>query len=155
MPRIVSIDLAGKYATVAAGALGGFIRLPLGWHVIDDGKRTLVLDAEGKIQINISQRLHEGRSPEEFARDCLDQYLSTQPGLPVAVMEVDGVFGAGVRGANFDGETLDQCFFVRDLGRDGLLLVARATAAAADSIRALDLAGDIMVTFAEPALERA
>ncbi|MBL9190214.1 MAG: hypothetical protein JNK23_22220 [Opitutaceae bacterium] len=147
VPRVASINVAGKFAMVAPGAVAGFFRVPLGWHVIDDGKRTLVFDAGGKIQINLSQRLHEGASPRDFARSCLDQYLAEQPDLPVAVFEIDGIAAAGVRGATIDGEKLDQCFFVRDLGRPGLLLVARVTAKDADSKRALDLAGDIMVTF--------
>ena len=151
VPRVVSIDLPGKSATVAAGAVQGLFRLPLGWHVIDDGKRTLVFDAGGKIQINLSQRLNEGVAPKDFARACLDQYLAEQPDLPVAAFEIDGIAAAGVRGAMIDGEKLDQCFFVRDLGREGLLLVARVTAKEADSKRALDLAGDIMATFDAPA----
>jgi hypothetical protein len=150
VPRVVSIDLPGKCAMVAAGAVVGFFRVPLGWHVIDDGRRTLVFDPDNKIQINLSQRLHEGASPKDFARACLDQYLATQPDLPMAVMEHDGVFAAGVRGLKIGDETLDQCFFVRDLGREGLLLVARATASAEDSRRALDLAGDIVATFSAP-----
>lgn len=150
VPRVVSVDLEGKFATVAAGAVVGMFHVPLGWHVIDDGKRTLVFDAEGKIQINLSQRLSEGAAPKDFARACLDQYLSTQPDLPVAVLELDGIVGAAVRGAMIDGEKLDQCFFVRDLGREGLLLVGRATATAENSTRAFDLAGNIVATFEAP-----
>ncbi len=154
VPRVVSVDLAGKFATVAAGAVVGQFRLPLGWHVIDDGKRTLVFDAGGKIQVNLSQRLHEGASPKDFARGCLDQYLSQQPDLPIAVNEIDGIAGAGVHGANIDGAILDQFFLVRNVGREGLHLVARVTAESADMKRALDLAGDIMVTFDGPASDR-
>ncbi|MEO6244133.1 MAG: hypothetical protein ABIQ12_01750 [Opitutaceae bacterium] len=150
VPRVASVDLAEKSARVAACAVQGIFRVPLGWHVIDDGKRTLVFDAGGKIQISLSQRLHEGASAKDFARSCLDQYLATQPDLPVAAFEIDGIAAAGVRGATIDGETLDQCFFVRDLGREGLLLVARATAQEADSKRGLDLAGDIMASFTAP-----
>ena len=150
VPRVASVDLPGKFATVAAGALQGFLRLPLGWHVIDDGKRTLVFDAAGKIQISLSQRLSEGAAPKDFARTLLDQYLATQPDLPIAAFELDGVAMAGVRGVMVDGEKLDQCFFVRDLGREGLLLVGRATATGADAQRAFDLAGDIVATFQAP-----
>ncbi len=150
VPRVVSVDLKGKFATVAAGAVVGMFHVPLGWHVIDDGKRTLVFDADGKMQVNLSQRLSEGASSKDFARALLDQYLSTQPNLPIAVFELDGIAAAGVRGVMIDGEKLDQCFFVRDLGREGLLLVGRATATAADSQRAFDLAGDIVATFDAP-----
>lgn len=150
VPRVVSTDLPGKSATVAAGAVQGFFRVPLGWHVIDDGKRTLIFDAAGKVQVNLSQRRSEGVSATAYARACLDQYLATQPDLPIAEFVIDGIAAAGIRGVMIDGEKLDQAFFVRDLGRAGLLLVARATGAEADSKRALDLAGDIMATFVAP-----
>ena len=64
-------------------------------------------------------------------------------------MEMQGIAGAGVRGANIGGEILDQCFLVRDLGRPGLYLVARVTGTGADTTRAMDMAGDILATFAE------
>lgn len=150
VPRVAAVDLAGKFATIAAGAVQGFFRVPLGWHVIDDGKRTLVFDAGGKIQVNLSQRLHEGASPMDFARGCLDQYLAGQPDLPIATNEIEGIAGAGVRGAKIDGAILDQFFLVRHVGREGLHLVARVTAESADIKRALDLAGDIMTTFVAP-----
>ena len=40
---------------------------------------------------------------------------------------------------------------VRDIGREGLYLVARVTASAEDAKRALDLAGDIVASFDTPA----
>ena len=47
--------------------------------------------------------------------------------LQPAAMDMDGIAGAGVRGADINGDTLDQYFLVRDLGRKGLYLVARVT----------------------------
>ena len=150
VPRLVSVDLPSKSARIAAGAVEGTFRVPLGWHAIDDGKRTLVFDKGGHVQVNLSQRLHEGASTQGFARGLLDQYLEQQPGLPVATLELDSIAGAGVRGAKIEGETLDQYFLVRDLGRKRLYLVARVTATTEDATRALNLAGDMMATFEAP-----
>jgi hypothetical protein len=151
VPRLVSVDLPGKSARIAAGAVQGTFRVPLGWRAIDDGKRTLIFNGgAGGIQVNLSQRRNEGLSTRDFARGCLDQYLEQQPGLPVASLELDSIAGAGVRGANIDNEILDQYFLVRDLGREGLFLVARVTASGKDATRALDLAGDMMATFEAP-----
>ena len=149
VPRVVTVDLARKSAWIAAGAVEGSFRLPLGWHTIDDGKRTLVFDPDGRIQVNLDQRLHEGLSRRDFALRCVQPYLREQPGLQMASIELDGIAGAGVRGAQIEGEILDQYFLARDLGRPGRYLVARVTAAAEDATRALNLAGDILATMEE------
>ncbi len=155
VPRVASVDLEGKSARVAAGALVGIVRLPLGWHVIDDGRRTLVFDAPGRIQVSLNLREHLGATPSALARQLLQQYLDQQPDLPTVEHTISGIAGAGVRGiivGNGDNrETLDQFFFVRDLGRDAHYLVARVSATADDLTRALDLAGDIVATFETPA----
>ncbi len=150
VPRVVKTDLATRCATLAAGAVEGFFRVPFGWHVIDDGKRTLVFDAGGRIQINLSQRLHEGASTADFSRQLLQQYLEKQPDLPSVAITFSGIAGVGVRGVTVESETLDQYFLVRDLNRAGRYLVARVSASAEDSTRALDLAGDIVATFEGP-----
>lgn len=150
VPRVLAVDLPGKSAKVGAGAVEGFFRLPLGWHVVDDGKRALIFDAGGRIQVSLNQRWREELSPRDFAGSCVQQYLDRQPGLDVASIELDGIFGAGVRGADIEGETLDQYFLVRDLGRPRTFLVARVTAKAEDATPALNLAGDILATFEAP-----
>jgi hypothetical protein len=154
VPRVSKVDKATKSALVAAAAVQGSFRVPFGWHVIDDGKRTLVFDAGGQIQVNLSQRLREGESTRDFARGCLQQYLDLQPDLKQAELELDGIAGAGVRDAKIESETLDQYFLVRDIGRTNLFLVARVTAKSEDATRALNLAGDIMATFDGPPSDR-
>lgn len=151
VPRLASVDLAEKSARVGAGAVQGFFRVPLGWHVIDDGKRTLVFDAANRIQVSLSQRQHEGASPSDFARQLLQPYFEQQPDLLKIEAALSGIACAGLRGVIIGKETLDQYFFVREIGREGLYLVARISATAEDAKRALDLAGDIVATFDAPA----
>lgn len=76
--------------------------------------------------------------------------MEAQPDLPTIEHSLSGFAAAGVRGVTVGNETLDQYFFVRDLGRPGLYLVARVSAATEDAIRELDLAGDIVATFESP-----
>ena len=147
VPRIVSTDAETRCAVLAASAVEGFLRVPFGWHVNDDGRRTLVFDAGGRIQISLNQRAHEGASEAECARHLIQPHLENEPGLPHIEHSMGGIAAAGVRGVNVEGAVLDQFFLVRDLGREGRHLVARVTATAEDMKRALDLAGDIMATF--------
>ena len=106
-----------------------------------------MFDPDGRIQVDLDQRLHEGLSRREFALGCVQPYLREQSGLQLASIELDGIAGVGVRGAQIEGQILDQYFLVRDLGRPGRYLVARVTAAAEDATRALNLAGDILATM--------
>lgn len=151
-PRIARVDAASKSVIVGAGAVEGFFRVPFGWHVIDDGKRALVFDAAGNIQVNLSLRRHEGASTTEYAEQLLVQYLEQQPDLPTIRHVLSGIAVSAVRGVRIGDETLDQYFLVRDIGRaaEGLYLVVKVSATAEHCSRAMDLAGDITATFETP-----
>ena len=123
------------------------VQTQFGWHVIDDGRRTLVFDADGRIQVSLSQRGSNGATPSAHARQLLEQYLERQPDLPKIEATLDQISAAGLRGVDVDGVCLDQYFLIRDLGRPDSHLVARVTATAEDARRALDLAGDLLATF--------
>lgn len=151
VPRVAGLDPATKSVRIAAGAVEGIFRVPFGWHVMDDGRRTLVFDAGGRIQVNLTLRRHEGASTTEFAMQLLQQYLEQQPGLPTIQRELSGIAVSAVRGVVIGSETLDQYFLVRDVGREGLYLVAKVNTSAADCARAMDLAGDVVATFDCPA----
>lgn len=150
VPRVAETDPASKSVRVAAGAVVGFFRVPFGWHVIDDGKRTLIFDAGGRIQVNLTLRRHEGATANDFAAQLLQQYLEQQPDLPTMQHTLGGIAVSAVRGVAIGNETLDQYFLVRDVGREGLYLVAKVSAKAKDCSRAMDLAGDIVATFESP-----
>lgn len=53
-PDVVAAHDEQKRATVAAGAIMAQFDVPYGWHVIDDGQRTLVFEPGGKVQINLN-----------------------------------------------------------------------------------------------------
>ncbi len=147
VPRIAGIDPGSKSVRIAAGAVEGFFRVPFGWHVIDDGKRTLVFDADGRIQVNLSLRPHRGATTTEFASALLQQYLEQQPDLPTVQHCLCDIAVSAVRGVAIGDDTLDQYFLVRDVGREQLYLVAKVSTKAEDCSRAMDLAGDIVGVF--------
>ncbi|MEO7651667.1 MAG: hypothetical protein ABIZ80_14470 [Bryobacteraceae bacterium] len=62
VPNVLETDQEAKTAKLGAGALGAMIRVAFGWHVIDDGRQTLVLDPAGKIQIHLNVMRKDGRS---------------------------------------------------------------------------------------------
>lgn len=150
VPRMAGVDPATKSVRIAAGAVEGFFRVPFGWHVIDDGKRTLIFDADGHIQVNLTLRRHEGASATDFALQLLQQYLEQQPDLPTIQRTLAGIAVSAVRGVAIGSETLDQYFLVRDVGREGLYLVGKVNTSEENCARAMDLASDIVATFEAP-----
>jgi hypothetical protein len=151
VPRILSINPEEKSAWLGAGAIGAVLRLPFGWFATDDGRRTLVFDDDGRIQISLKLRRYGGGSLEDLARRLVEPYLKRDPALPVAMFKFEGgIAGAGVRGAEVDGESLDQVFLVRPASRPGYVLVASISAQGEDSRIALNLAGDILAGLETP-----
>lgn len=146
VPNVLSVDREEKSARVGAGAIEGIFRVPFGWHVNDDGRRTLVFDGAGRMQISLNLRRRENDSLAELGQSYLAEYLENQPDLKTFTAELNGITAVGVRGLKMDGEVLDQTFLLRDIGRDGYVLVARATGNAEDIRLAMNLAGDILST---------
>lgn len=63
-PRLLALHPEDRKATLGAGALAARIDVPFGWHVIDDGKRTLLLDPSGAVQIHLHLLPREGRDDD-------------------------------------------------------------------------------------------
>ncbi|MGC4072468.1 MAG: hypothetical protein QM760_08125 [Nibricoccus sp.] len=146
VPNVLSVDRNEKSVRVGAGAIEGIFRVPFGWHVNDDGRRTLVFDGAGRMQISLNLRRREHDSLAELGQSYIAEYVENQPGLKSFTHELDGIVAVGVRGLKVDNEVLDQTFLLRDIGRDGYVLVARATGNAEDIRLAMNLAGDILST---------
>lgn len=142
VPNILSLDRKTKSARIGCGSLEAVVRIPFGWRAIDDGKRTLIFDGD-RIQISVNQR-QWNKTPAELAEAILAEYEREQVGLKSFVHEMDGITMLGLAGLQIDGEECAQAFMIRDLGRPGLVLVARATAKEEHLRAAANLAGDIM-----------
>jgi hypothetical protein len=144
VPNVMYKDLDTKSAKVALGSLRGYLTLPAGWRCIDDGKRTLVFDRGGKVQINLNLRHADGARSGAFATSLLQPYLEQQPELQTVTGNMDGIDMAGVIDANIEGETLCQAFLVRPTSKPDVMLVARTTGKRGDFTAAMNLAGDLV-----------
>jgi hypothetical protein len=128
VPRVLAIDDSEKSATLAAAAVAATFKVPLGWHVMDDGKRTLIFDAGGKMQINLDRRRIEGSVPE-MINAILADYASQNPDLMHLKLEIFGLQCIGFRNLRVDGELLEQIFLFRTSeAHPGTAVVARVTA---------------------------
>lgn len=138
VPRVLKIDQTSKSAILGAGAIEATFRVPFGWHVIDDGKRTLVLDPENKIQVNLNLRNWEG-STDDLLTSILQENLSEQPNLEHMRMDFGPIRCLGLRNYVSNGEQLEQAFLAQPSHRDGMQLVARVTSTPEDMTRAMNL----------------
>jgi hypothetical protein len=150
-PRLLEVNAAEKSAVIGAGAIVATFRLPFGWHVVDDGRRTLVFDAAGKIQISLNLRRDDGDS-RAMLEQILAQTREEQPEIdPLFVNFTADLPGLVLRNYRDGDDVLVQAFVVRTLRDDGLSHVARVTAAPDDMSRAMNLA-EIILRSLGPAL---
>lgn len=150
VPRMIHVDRNFKYAVLAAGAIESTFKLPLGWHCIDDGRRTLVFDAAGRIQVNLNLRPAEGRSHEQVLDQILEQYQAEHPTLEHLRLEAAGIKMLCMRNMVINGEALEQAFLIRESHRHDMVLVCRATAKTEDMPRAMNLSEVILLSLQPP-----
>lgn len=139
VPRVLEVNLGEKWARLGAGAIESVFRVPLGWHVIDDGKRTLVFDAGGDVQVNLSLRRWNGHAGAVL-EGILQEHLAAQPDLDHMRLELGGMECLAFRGLKSGNEVLEQAFLVKNVRSDGLVLVTRVTASAGQMSRAMNVA---------------
>jgi hypothetical protein len=143
-PRVLEVNAAEKHAVVGAGAIVATFKLPFGWHVIDDGRRTLVFDAAGKIQISLNLRRADG-NVRALLDEILTQTREEQPEIdPLLVDFTADLPGLVLRNYRDGDDVLVQAFVVKALREDGLVHVARVTAAPDEMTRAMNLAEVIL-----------
>jgi hypothetical protein len=137
--RLLESNQAEKYVVVGAGAIVGTFRLPFGWHVIDDGRRTLVFDATGKIQISLNLR-RDGGNSRAMLEKIMTEARAEQPEIdPLLVDFAPDLPGLVLRNYRDAGDLLVQAFVVKRMRDDGLAHVARVTASPDDMTRAMNL----------------
>jgi hypothetical protein len=150
-PRVLETNQEQKYAVVGAGALVASFRIPFGWHAMDDGKRTLVFDADGKIQINLNLRRADGNH-RAMLEQIMAQARKEQPQVKPELVDFSPDFPGLILNNYRDGDdVLVQAFVVKQVRDDGLAHVARVTAAPADMTRAMNLA-EVILRSLDPAM---
>ncbi|MBL0170349.1 MAG: hypothetical protein IPP90_06375 [Gemmatimonadaceae bacterium] len=150
VPRVLEVVNHEKFAVVAAAALESTFRVPFGWHVIDDGRRTLIFDVAGGVQINLSQRT----SPENVyavLQSIGDDLAAEHPQAQFLKLELLGCPCLAMRDLRIDGESLDQAYLARPSHREQCALVCRVTATRAEMTRAMNAAEVIWMSLHGPA----
>jgi hypothetical protein len=149
--RVLEQNNVEKFAVVGAGAIVATFRVPFGWHVIDDGRRTLVFDAGGKIQINVSLRRDDGDA-SALLDGLQAEALSEQPQIdPLRIDFAADLPGLVLRNYRDGADVLVQAFIVKHQRDNGLAHVTRVTAAPDDMTRAVNLA-ELILRSLNPAV---
>lgn len=155
VPRLVAVDSAACRATVACGAISAQIDLPLGWHVIDDGRRVLVFEPQGDVQIHLDL-LPRGEGFEAVLDQLEAQVHRDYPAPETLRLAQAGLHALGVRRIQ-DGDTSIEQYHLLVDGPDAEhVLRARVTstlpqATAAANLGELVLRSACFGSFAIPA----
>jgi hypothetical protein len=143
--NVLARDEAKKCAAVGAGALAAIMPVPFGWHVVDDGRRTLIFDRGNRVQINLTLFPIDGQGPSEIFTAILQGFGDTSPAMEHREFEAAGMNVMQVRNVVIDGETLCQAYFLkRHPHADNLALKVRVTASEADIPTAIDLTAAVV-----------
>ncbi len=144
VPKVLATDGEARTVTVGAGAIGAVIRVALGWFVIDDGKRTMVLDPAGKIQISLNVMATEGRSVDGMLDEIQAEAEESHAEPQFLRLHDGGIWGLAVRGIFVNGEAVEQVHLLTRWQQDAGMLRARVTADPASMRYAVDYADLIL-----------
>jgi hypothetical protein len=128
VPNVIATDDMKKFAIVAAGAIIAQFRVPFGWHVIDDGKRTLVFEPTGKIQISLNLIPREGRDNDAILNDLEAQMRSDYPHPEFLRLNEGKIQALGARNIADGNQPLEQYHLLYPGRYEDHVLRARVTA---------------------------
>ena len=134
VPRVVELDPTGQCATVNCGAITAQLTLPLGWHVIDDGRRVLVFEPSGEVQVHLDllpceKSGHGGPADHEGVLNQLEAQARRDHPAPAFMRQRSGrITAMGVRNIADGDQPLEQFHLLADGPDAGHLLRARVTA---------------------------
>lgn len=140
VPNVVATDDMEQSAIVAAGAILAQFRVPFGWHVLDDGKRTLVFEPAGKIQISLNLLPREGRDHDAILNDVETQMRSDYPHPEFLRLKEGRIHALGARNIAAGDQPLEQYHLLYPGRYEDLVLRARVTATPDRSAEACNLA---------------
>lgn len=116
------------WAAFAPTAIGGTLRVPFGWHVLDDEKRTTVFDGAGDASVQLERVWREGASDDELFAARLAPLQEQQPSLQPERVTIADSPCLVVHGVQNGRKTVTKAFLLRDAGQGRVLQLA-ATAA--------------------------
>jgi hypothetical protein len=127
VPNVMATDAHARRATLAAGAIMAIFDVPFGWHVIDDGKRTLVLDPGGKIQINLSLIPLEGCDNDVLLDEIEAQMRRDYPEPEFMRMHMGRIHALGARRIADGAQPIEQYHLLFPHHDEAMVLRARVT----------------------------
>lgn len=148
VPRVIALDDNQKRARVGAGALVAVIDVPYGWHVIDDGRRTLMLDPSGAVQIHLHRIQLEGRSVDELLDAFEAEARESYPDPQFLRLSESGVQALAVRGIYDGNQPLEQFHLITAAPDDArTVLRARVTAVPERAVQACNLGERVLASI--------
>jgi len=131
---------------VSSGAIHARFGVPFGWHAIDDGRRVLVFDRSGQVQINLNLLPREGRREDEMLDAIEDEARGSYAAPEFSRIQKGRLHGLGVRGLDDGGQSLEQHHLLVPGRDEGFVLRARVTAIPERSALACRLAECMLET---------
>jgi hypothetical protein len=128
VPNLLEKDEEAKTAKLGVGAIQALIRVAFGWHVIDDGRRTMILDPDGKIQINLGLIQKDGRSIDQILDEIQAQAVQDYANPEFLRAQDGGIWGLAIRGIVVNNEPVEQVHMLTPWASDSAMLRARVTA---------------------------
>ncbi|WP_284615834.1 hypothetical protein [Aquabacterium humicola] len=140
VPRVLAIDEPQHCATLGCGAVSAQLTVPLGWHAIDDGRRVLVFEPEGAVQVHLDLlALDEG--DVDGLLDRLEAQARRDYPAPECLRVRQGRIEALALRNIFDGDQpLEQFHMLIDGPDADRVLRARVTALPEGAVRAANMA---------------
>jgi hypothetical protein len=139
VPNVLDHHDQERWATLGPGSLLGTMRVPFGWHVIDDGRRALIFDAGGHTQVSMQLLRRDGRTDEGILGEKVPELQKEWPAMRHLRTAVLGMQCLLVRDAQVDGKPIEQAYLLRPAPR-GLVLQTRVTSSPEHFSKASDLA---------------
>ncbi|WP_395703511.1 hypothetical protein [Aquabacterium sp.] len=147
VPRLVTIDSAARCATVACGAVSAQLDLPLGWHVIDDGRRVLMFEPEGDVQIHLDLLPIENDDRQQVLDQIEAQVRQDYPAPQCLRLAEGRITALGVRNIHDGDQPIEQCHLLVDGPDARHVLRARVTAVPDKATAAVNL-GELVLNSA-------
>jgi hypothetical protein len=147
VPRVVEIDASAECATVACGAVTAQLTVPLGWHVIDDGRRVLVFEPAGDVQVHLDLLTCESSGHEGVLDQLEAQARRDYPAPAFMRLRSGRMTALGVRDIADGDQPLEQYHLLIDGPDTGHVLRARVTATPATSAAAANM-GELILNSA-------
>ena len=154
VPNIAAVDESARRATVGGGAIMAQFDVPFGWHVIDDGKRTLVFEPSGKVQINLNLLPRQGLGNEELLDSIEAQMRSDYPSPEFVRLKEGRIQALGARNIADGSQALEQYHMLFPFRDDSMVLRARVTATPDEAGDACSLAELILESCVFDGLQR-